>query len=262
MFHITPGKQFLESSVIVSLAWPEIGLMMVLVREPPLPMKQVYTPRERAFCIVLGSLLMILTLWIAVLLRTRSTLMHQNERLLATLEQVAAELEAKAGELAPFASLAERQFPDTAPEKRLSLLLQRVDAITAQMSELRGRRQLDAEALARIRMKLETAPQLDIEIGGAWKDDEALALAGELRTLFEGAGFKPRKLAEYIPPQHLPTGVSIYSSHVLDGVLSEAIAQIFTELEQDSIQWLEDDVTSPDKQLGTGPDLKIIVNRK
>ena len=95
-----------------------------------------------------------------------------------------------------------------------------------------------------------------------WQDAEALALAEELKAVFEGAGFKTRKLAQYVPPRNLPSGVAVFSSHQLDAVLSEAIAQIFAELGQERIQWLEDDPVPAANPAEPQPELKIIVSHR
>ena len=132
---------------------------------------------------------------------------------------------------------------------------------TATISRLKPPRHLDAEAMTRIRASLELAPGVDVEVGAIAQDAEALALAQELKTLFDGAGFKTRKLAQYALPQSVVSGVAVFSDHRLDTVLSEAIAQIFLELEQ-TLQWLEDDPVQLASAGEATPELRIIVGHR
>lgn len=138
----------------------------------------------------------------------------------------------------------------------------RIENTPAPIAEVKRPRHLDSEAMGRIRAGLDLAPGLDIEVGAVWQDAEALALAEELKAVFEGAGFKTRKLAQYAPPRNLPSGVAVFSSHQLDAVLSEAIAQIFAELGQERIQWLEDDPVPAANPAEPQPELKIIVSHR
>ena len=212
---------------------------------------------------VCAVLLLALVVACIVLLRIRANLKTEGERLKAELSAVTRVRDAQATALAPYESLAEQQLPSEAAEKRLTLLLGRIKALTTATVALRGRRQLDAEAIARIRAKLTDVPSMQIEIGGVARDAETLALAEELRSIFEGAGLETKKVAQYLPSAAIPPGVAIYSKHELDGVLSEAIAQIFVELGQEPIQWLEEDAESSNKVGGERkPDLKIVIGQQ
>ena len=220
------------------------------------------TPRERAIGIVLSAALVGLAVVACIgHFQNRRTLMRQADNLKAELRAVTIERDSKAKQLAPFESLAQQQFPSEPADARLPLLLRRITAITSAGAHLKGRRHLEPEAIFRIRSKFDSVPTLDVEVGVVWNDPEALVLAGELRTIFESGGFKLRKLAQYIPPPAIPAGVAIYSKHDLDSLLSAGIAEIFAELGQEPIQWLEDDEASPAKQSATDPDLKIVVGR-
>ena len=226
--------------------------------------------RERAIAIAIGATLVILALVACVgIFRARRALLTQIDTLQTHLSAVTIERDAvthdrdaRTEQMKPFESLAEQQFASAPPDERLSLLLRRIETITTAMSRIRGRRHLDAAAIARIRAKLDLAPGLDIEVGGIWPDPEALALAEQLKAVFEGAGLKTRKLAQYTPPTNIPAGVSVYSKHELDHVLSDAIAQIFAELDQPRLQWLDDDVVPSDRPTDGQPELKIIVGRR
>jgi hypothetical protein len=219
--------------------------------------------RERAIGLGLCAIVVALAiLACTAILRARRALVTQADALRSQLSATTSERDTRANQIAPFAILAEQQFPSDPPEQRLSLLFRRIESITDAMSRMRGRRQLDSEAMARIREKLDLAPGLDIEVGAIWQDAEALALAGELRTVFEGAGFKPRKLAQYVPPPDFPSGVAVFSRHDLDQVLSDAISQIFTEINQAPIQWLDEDLVSSAKPSEPQPELKIIVSHQ
>ena len=227
------------------------------------PMKLELSLRERTIGIALSAMLLILVFVVCIcLFQSHRTLILQADILRSDLSAVTNDRDAKANELAPFESLAGQQFPSEPPENRLPLLLRRIKAITSAGARLQGRRHLDSVAIPRIRARLDSAPILDIEVGCVWQDAEALALAEELKTVFESAGFKTQKLAQYVSSPHIPVGLAVYSKHELDHVLSEAIAQIFAELEQEPIQWLEDDEVSAAKPSEPQPDLKIIVGHR
>lgn len=165
-------------------------------------------------------------------------------------------------EIAPFVALAEDQFPGTTADARLDLLHTRIAALVATTTKLQGRRYLDAKAVERIKAKLGNAPVLDVEIGGIAGDAESLALAGELKTVFDAAGFKVRKLAQYPGPPNDLRGVSIYSKSLLDEVLGGAIGQIFEEISQQPNQWVAKDLIGTPKPGETEPDIKIVVGSK
>jgi hypothetical protein len=177
------------------------------------------------------------------------------------LSQAARERDETASQLAPFMTLAERQFPGAPSDERLHLLLDHVEAVTKTASKLPGRRHLDAEAIGRIQGKLNRAPHLDVEIGGLMDDKESLALAEELKSAFDGIGFKVRELVHYVP-QNALVGVSIYSKHEFNTVLGDAIGQIFIELSQKQNGWLDEDTTGASGNSESSPDLKIVVGHR
>lgn len=177
------------------------------------------------------------------------------------LSQATVERDETASRLAPFMNLAEQQFPSAPSDERLHLLLDHIEAVTKAASKLPGRRHLDAEAIGRIQEKLNRAPLLDIEVGGLMDDKESLALAEELKSTFEGIGFKVRELVHYLPQDAL-VGVSIYSKHEFNTVLGEAIGQIFIELGQTPNGWLEADMTGAKGKSEPQPDLKIVVGHR
>lgn len=168
--------------------------------------------RERAIAVAIGATLVVLALVTCIgIFRARQALLTQADTLRSHISAVTSDRDtvkrdrdAKAQQMKPFESLAEQQFASDPPEQRISFLLRRIETITTAMSRVRGRRHLDAEAVGRISAKLDLAPGLDIEVGGIWQDPEALALAEELKAVFEGAGLKTRKLAQYTPPTNIP----------------------------------------------------------
>jgi hypothetical protein len=156
--------------------------------------------------------------------------------------------------LSPFVAQADRQFPDSPPGIRLGMLHEFIIAKHVWAS----RRFLDPATFNRIRPLLKDAPALDVEIGAMQNDIEALALAREIRTLFDSTGMNVRKLAEYTePPNNLP-GVSIYSKRRFDDTLGTIVPEIFAAVRQENIQWVDE---TPDGN-ARDPDMKIFVGPK
>jgi hypothetical protein len=156
--------------------------------------------------------------------------------------------------LSPFVAQADRQFPDSAPEIRLGKLHEFIIAKHLWAS----RRFLDPASFNRIRPLLKDAPALDVEIGAMQNDIEALALAREIRTLFDSTGMNVRKLAEYADPPNNLHGVSIYSKRRFDDTLGTIVPEIFAGVRQEKIQWVDE---TPDGN-ARDPDMKIFVGPK
>ena len=120
---------------------------------------------------------------------------------------------------------------------------------------------LNADAIGRIRTTLQSTPGLTVEVGGLRGDPKSLSLAAELRTVFTGDVFKVHDVAEYELPSEVLEGVSIYSKPELNQVLSDAVAQIFSELGQPKIQWIPEDIVG---QLNPGeptPEIRVMVGQ-
>jgi len=156
--------------------------------------------------------------------------------------------------LSPFVAQAAMQFPDSAPESRLGKLHEFLVAKHVWAS----RRFLDPATFNRIRPLLKDAPALDVEIGAMQNDLEALALAREIRTLFDSTGMNVRKLAEYTDPPNNLHGVSIYSKRRFDETLGTIVPEIFAAVRQEKIQWVDE---TPDTN-ARDPDMKIFVGPK
>ncbi len=178
------------------------------------------------------------------------------------LSEKSENLERANKQLAPFFVLANEQFPNAPIDARLDPLLGRITAFVATAKTAKSRRYLDANGIERIKEKLQNAPALDVEIGGTWDDAESLALAEELRALFESVGFKVRKLAQYPASANQVRGVSVYSKSQLDDVLGDAVGQIFSEISQQPIRWIARDLAGTPKPGEPEPDIKIIVGPK
>ena len=156
--------------------------------------------------------------------------------------------------LAPFVAQAAEQFPDMAPGIRLLMLHKFI--ITKHTRE--SRRYLDPASFSRIHPMLKDAPELTVEIGAMQNDIEALALAREIRTLFDSTGMNVRKIAEYTDLPNDLHGVSIYSKPRFDDSLGEIVREIFAAISQEKIQWVDQ---TPDSN-ARDPDMKIFVGPK
>jgi hypothetical protein len=156
--------------------------------------------------------------------------------------------------LSRFVAQAARQFPDSAPDVRLGMLHEFIVAKHLWAS----RRFLDPASFNRIRPLLKDAPALEVEIGAMQNDIEALALAREIRTLFDSTGMNVRKLAEYTDPPNNLHGVSIYSKRRFDDSLGTIVPEIFAAVRQEKIEWVDE---TPDAN-ARDPDMKIFVGPK
>lgn len=179
----------------------------------------------------------------------------------ADLSAVKEERDSLRARLAPFEALAQEQFPEAPADQLLPSLLKRIKSVASGATR-KGRRHLDAEAVTRIREKLEAAPALTVEVGCFWDDRESKALAEELRAVFTATGHQLRPLVHYAHPEEEIVGVAIYSTHNLDNLLGGAIAQIFAEIGQDPAQWLSQDLVGTTGPGEAPPDLKVIVGRQ
>jgi hypothetical protein len=88
-----------------------------------------------------------------------------------------------------------------------------------------------------------------------------LALASDLKGAFEAAGFMVRSLAEY-PPSLQLAGVAIYSNQQHNLSLAPAISQIFEEIAQEPMDWVDQDIDGTGNATLPKPDLKIIVGKR
>jgi hypothetical protein len=112
--------------------------------------------------------------------------------------------------LAPFLAAADRRFPDSPADKRLDLLLSRLDkAITDVQSAARmvsPERSLDPRLKQALIDNLKSVAPLDVEITCVLGDTEGLSLASQLKDVFEQAGWKVNGVNQAVftaPVKHL-----------------------------------------------------------
>ena len=113
-------------------------------------------------------------------------------------------------QLAPFLAAAERRFPDTPADKRLDLLLARLDkAITDVQSAARKvspERSLDPRLKQSLISRLKSLSPLKVEITCVLGDTEVFSLASQLEDVFEQAGWKVNGVNQAVftvPIKHL-----------------------------------------------------------
>lgn len=112
----------------------------------------------------------------------------------ATLDDTKHERDKFQLQLAPFLAAAERRFPDTPADKRLDLLLVKLDqAITDVQSAARKvspERTIDPKVKISLVSNLKAIPALDVEIMCVLGDTEGFSLASQLKNIFEQAGWE------------------------------------------------------------------------
>lgn len=131
----------------------------------------------------------------------RSELRRDNKNLQTKLDDshsvladVKAERDKYQTQLAPFLAVATRRFPDEPTDKRLELLLARLDkAINDVQSAARKvspERTLSPELRQSLVANLKSIPSLNIEITCILGDTEAFSLASQIKSVFDEAGWK------------------------------------------------------------------------
>lgn len=113
-------------------------------------------------------------------------------------------------QLAPFLAVANRRFPDSPADKRLELLLSKLEqAITDVQSAARmvsPEHSLDPRLRQSLIDNLKSVPPLDVEITCVLGDTESLSLASQLKDVFEQAGWNVHGVNQSIfkvPVKHL-----------------------------------------------------------
>ncbi len=159
-------------------------------------------------------------------------------------------------QLAPFFQFAAEHSPGAEPDAQLEALRKYFAA--SRLPSIR--RYVEPKAVERLRNLLKDAPALNVEVGATNGDIEALALAEELRKLFESVGMQSRSVVPYEKPPNNMRGVSIYSRPQLDDSLSGIISEIFAAVAQEKIQW----VSGADAPIFNkrDPDMRIFVGPK
>ena len=178
-----------------------------------------------------------------------------------TLERQKREAEQKRDkaelQLAPFLAAAERRFPDTPADKRLELLIAKLDkAITDVQSaaqKVSPERRIDPHLKQSLVVNLKSISPLDVEITCVLGDTEGFSLASQIKDVFEQAGWKVNGVSQAVfttPIKHLVLSFGKEPSRDLQRTL----APLF-----DSLGYPRE--ASLNKQL-EGNSLKIVVGSK
>lgn len=112
----------------------------------------------------------------------------------SALADVKAERDKYQTQLAPFLAVAERRFPDEPTDKRLELLLTKLDKAISDVQsaalKVSPERTLPPEVQQSLVTKLKSLPALNIEITCILGDTEGFALASQIKRVFDEAGWK------------------------------------------------------------------------
>ena len=137
-------------------------------------------------------------------------------------------------QLAPFLAVANRQFPDEPQQKRLELLLTRLDKVVARVEDAANkipqRRSLSEESHDRIAAVLKQGSPFSVRFNLCVDSSEAIALARSLQSIFRLAGWPSvgpiDRTIRPVPPQ----GLQIEVSETPDASVQKALAMILDEL--------------------------------
>lgn len=136
--------------------------------------------------------------------------------------------------LAPFLAAADRGFPEAAEDQRLDLLLVKVEGLVDRFEDaardLTPQRVVSQEAQERLIRGLSACRPLDVKVVSVWGDQEAFALACQIKAIFRKAGWKayPKGVqAGYNQPvKHL----LLRSKEMLRNEVQEALGPLFADL--------------------------------
>lgn len=97
-------------------------------------------------------------------------------------------------QLAPFLAVANQRFPDIPSDKRLELLLAKIDQAIVSVQDAARRvspeRSLDPQIQSSLVTNLKTIPSLDVKVTCLIGDAEGFALAWQIKNVFEKAEWK------------------------------------------------------------------------
>ncbi len=175
----------------------------------------------------------------------------------AALADVKAERDKYQTQLAPFLAVAERRFPDEPTDKRLELLLTRLDKAISDVQsaalKVSPERTLPPEVQQSLVAKLKSIPSLNIEITCIMGDAEGFALASQIKVLFDEAGWKVRGVNQSFFKQPIKRLVLTFGKTPSPQLL-QALAPLF-----DGLAYPRE--AGPDATLGED-NLRILVGSK
>ena len=144
--------------------------------------------RRRLLCIIVIIVIIAPTLMSVIIIPYLNQRLEkvEDERDDAKDERDKAEIQ-----LAPFLAAANQRFPNTAPDKRLELLLARLDQAIISVQDAARRvspeRSLAPEVQSSLVTKLRVIPALNVDVTCVLGDTEGFALASQIKNLFEEA---------------------------------------------------------------------------
>jgi len=143
-------------------------------------------------------------------------------------------------QLAPFLATAKASFPDAPPDKRLELLLNRMEQAVSEVQNAARRigrdRVLSDYLIKKVVTKLKLQPKMTVEITTVLGDTDGFALAKQLETVFRQAGWPiteggisqavfsaPQKGCRFVFPQEQTPSQSVQEPflEILDAIGQE-----------------------------------------
>ena len=113
-------------------------------------------------------------------------------------------------QLAPFLAAANQKFPDKPQDKRLELLLARLDQAIGSVEDaarkISPERTIDMKIKNILTTNLKSVPPLNVELHSVLGDTEGFSLATEIKTIFEQSGWKVNGVSQSVfttPMKHL-----------------------------------------------------------
>jgi len=174
-----------------------------------------------------------------------------------TLDDTKRDRDAKATQLAPFLATADLRFPDAPPDKRLELLLQRMEQVVANVQDaarkISPERAIDPQIRRVLVGNLKTTSPLSVVIDCTIGDQEAFSLASQIKGLLEEIGWKVDGISQSIYSKPVKGLVLIFGK-TPSPELQSALAPLF-----DGLGYPRE--ASLDEKLGENG-LKIIVGSK
>lgn len=163
----------------------------------------------------------------------RSKLSSELDETKQELDSTKRDRDAKATQLAPFLALANARYENAPADKRLELLIGRLEAATQTLLQITKptSRELSAETVKRIQEKLDFAKRVPISINMPIGSDESGRLGEQLRSLFEAAGFKVDVVFGIFT--RAPKGISVRAKPPLSPELEDALLMVFKDLGED-----------------------------
>jgi hypothetical protein len=135
---------------------------------------------------------------------------HQIEDLQASIQKAEHERDKAQIQLAPFLAAAERTFPNIPPDQRLEFLLAKLEQAIGSVQDAARRispeRILETEVKNTLVSNLKAVQPLDVEITCVLGDTEGFALASQIKSMFEAAGWKVNGVNQAVftaPIKHL-----------------------------------------------------------